>query len=153
MLPAINKVELLESFRDYEAAKTLNEVYWFRLGIDSAIAKLREIKKDLDQEMIRRMKEEGIREIIHDDGQNKTKVYVGHKTSERIKDTSVLIDLLKAGHELAYKALSSGQSAWRIAQVRLLADTLGLDLLEIKTEDTLEIKDVPMAVLENINPK
>jgi len=144
-------INAVEVYNDYELTSGVEPLYEFRVAMLGAMARMREIMDALDQELMRRMKETKTISFEFGLEERRVKVWVGQKTTKRIKDTKPLVELLKQGHELAYKALSGGQSAWKTAQVETLADTLGLDLIEITKEDKLEIKTVPLKVLENKN--
>jgi len=146
----MNKMEAIEAFCEYEDAKTVDDLYFQRLGIDGAIARLRQIKADLDAELILRMAEAGIKEFQYGEPGQGVKVKAFKESKKTIKDTKVLREMLwcddEAKRDMARKALSESQSAWKTAQVRVLADTLGLDLIETTWTDKIVVAVIPNSV-------
>ena len=54
-----------------------------------------------------------------------------------------------AEREMANLALTGSQAAWKIAQVKILADTLGIEgLIETTYEDKIEVKVIPVEQIE-----
>jgi len=138
---------------DFDCAETCRDVFTMRLRIEDAMKILKEYKKECDMYLIGRMKEEG-KEFFKEklaNGMNIIKY--GKVKKEKIVSTKRLIEMLnsedEAERELATKAISGGQSAWKIAQVKVLADTLGIDdLIETKYEDKIEVKVIPIEQIE-----
>ena len=148
-----DKMNALEVFRDYELAENLDELFAKLCLIQDAKAKLREIESEAKEEMMRRMKEEGVREFRTGPEGQQNLVRYGRKVTHKIKDTRRLIKMLwsanEAERDLSKEALAGGQSVWKIAQVRVLCDTLGIDdLIETQEKDELELKVVPIDQLK-----
>jgi len=138
---------------DFVEAEDFSGMFFERLAIDGAIKRLKEIKEEFDAELIRRMKEAKLDGVEIDAPTGRVKVYWSKKKKEIITDLKRLQNMLLAGtsdeQALAQRALAGGQSAWKLPQVRVLADTLGLtDLIETTYEDKVEIKILPVEMLE-----
>ena len=126
------------------------------------MARLREIRDELDDELVRRMKEENVVEFNTMLKGEPAKVWYSREKKEKIKNTRTLENMLfdglvpgpednpqsQARRELAKRALSGGQNAWKIPQVRLLVDTLGLDIIETTFGDKIKVKAVTDEILE-----
>ena len=138
----------LTEFTKYEMLNSPSDLFNFRVRIEDAIKLLRKYKEDLDTYMIGKMKEQGIREIASMLNGEEVKVYYAPEKKEKIKDVRVLQRMLvsdnQSEREMSLQALSGGQAAWKMGAVRVLQDTLGLDLIETTVQDKLEIKVLPL---------
>ena len=144
--------ELL-SFKDYELAKDNDELFVCRLKIEEAMQELKKIKANLDEELIRRMKEDGIKSFNVMLGENMSCVRYGKVKKQEITNTKKLKEMLTSeshsDRELALNALSDGQSAWKISQVKILQDTIGLEgLVKTTYGNKIEVQVVPVDLLK-----
>jgi len=138
---------------DFDCAETCRDVFTMRLRIEDAMKILREYKKECDEYLIDRMKEEKIESFEEHLASGKNIIKYGRVKNEKILSPKRLIDMLDdedtAKRELVRRALAGGQSAWKMAQVRVLCDTLGIkDLIETKYEDKIEVKVIPIEQIE-----
>jgi hypothetical protein len=148
--------QFLKPFYDYELCPDVNELFNHRLLIESAQAELREIKEKLDAELIRRMKEDNIKEFNTLLNGQQAKIYYAKNDKEKIINPERLYKYLTEGQPeeqaLAARCLSYAASAWKVAKVKELCDTLGIEQKEIiqKTEgDKIEVKILPVEMLKN----
>jgi hypothetical protein len=147
----INNNIQLEVYRQFEKVESNEGLYLLRLKIDDAMKILKDIKKNLDKELIQRMQDENVKKIEVILGEKKTVVSYGNKKIEKVINPDVIKNYLMSGNEtekaLAYRALSGGQSAWSVAKVREMADTLGMTLVSCTYESELVIKETPIDAL------
>ena len=143
----------LKPFLEYELAESNEALFVWRMRIEDARKELTEIKAKLDEELIRRMKEQNISSFEIALANGKNKITYGKKKTEKITDPLRLVKMLfsenEGERELSRKALSEGQSAWKIAQVRLIADTLGMpELIKTTFEEEIKLQIIPVEMLE-----
>ena len=135
-------IPLGNNFESVLNSGSAQDLACFRFKLEQAVSEIKEIKKHLDESLIKKMKDSGLEAVEIGD----FKIFPAKRKTEKIKSVGKLIEMLTsenmAERNLSRAALSSGQSAWKIAQVKVLADTLGLDLVETKWEDKVEIKAI-----------
>jgi len=136
----------LTPFQDYEMLEKPEELLEFRFHIEDARAKLKEIMDSLDEFMILRMKELGIASFEYGPDERRKLVKYGKTASKKV-DTAKMLHYLRSGtddeREMASRALSSGQSAWKATAVQEMADTLGIQLVETTFKDKIILKVIP----------
>ncbi len=141
-----NDVVLLKEIQPFadklEDISSKEELVWYRLRLQDAKSQVQIVIDELDKILVQKMKESDTKEMEIAD----YKVFLQKEKKETIKDTRVLVKMLtsdnEAERELSRRALSGGQSAWKISQVRLLQDTLGLDLIETNWGDKIKVQMV-----------
>lgn len=96
--------------------------------IEAAIKKLKEIKRQYENEIIEQMRETGEKEIVIGDW----KVYVTKEKTEKITKEGAqrLWSLVRASigtdkQELYLGLLAGGASAFKVGEVKTMADTMG----------------------------
>ena len=147
----------IKPFLDYELAETNEDLFVKRLLMEQARAELKKLIEQVDEELIRRMKEQGIKEFSMQTGGGEQKIYYAKKKTEKVIATIRLQEFLLDGEyderQLARRSLSNNASAWKIAKVRELCDTLGIEqkeIIEIKVEDKLVVKAIPVEKLKGM---
>jgi oligoendopeptidase F len=148
-----NKLQALETFREYPVSEDVHEWYTFRCLIQDAQAKLKEILQEFDSELMEQMDKAGIIEFSTGPEERRTIVKKGKAKKDKITNPAKLVSFLKspdsATREMAFNALSNGEAAWKKAQVKVLCDTLGIEpLVKTSWEDRLEIKAIPQAIAD-----
>lgn len=143
----------LTPFRSFEIWDSKDDLYLARLRCQDARAELNEIISKIDAVLIEKMKSENIRSFETGPEEARQKIIYGQKKTEKLTNPGKLVKMLfsanEAERELSRNALSGGSSAWKIAQVRTLADTLGIeDLIETTVEDKIEVKAIPVNLLK-----
>jgi len=145
----INKAKAIEEFLDFEDAETNDELFMARIGIDGAMARLKEIKAKLDEELMRRMTEQGIAKFQFgdanaDDGKIVEMKHEAIPAMDTKKLTNMLLGDDPDRRDMARRCLSSGQGAWKKAEVRDVADTIGdRDLIKYTRTGRIVVKAIP----------
>jgi len=155
-LEVMSELEVFKKFLDMQEPE---ELAFYRLKLEDAAAGIRKLKAALDEVCLRRMKEKGQKEFTL----GKYKCYRAPEVTKKIKDTRVLVKLLKSEdateREMAFNALSGGQSAWKMAQVELIEGTLGgtgnvpKEIVEKKKGDKIVFKMVDQTFLPDFRKK
>jgi len=146
-------LELQKYSDDIQELETTEQAMVLRGVLQDAQKYLRELISELDINLIRIMREQNVESFEWGfDEDTKRKVYVAKEKKEKITDTRKLRAMLtsddQAERELSHAALSSSQSAWKMAQVKILADTLGLNLIETTYGNKVVVKEVPVKLLK-----
>jgi len=148
---------VLEPFASFELCEGKDALFMHRLRIEEAMALLREYKEKLDEELVRIMREDGVEEFKSVIRGKPAKVWFSKEKKEEAADTRRLINMLHgnegdAARDLAFRALSSAKSGvWKTSQLRVLADTVGIDSKElIRTTfgDKIKVQAVEEDILE-----
>lgn len=149
-------MEELERYHyDIQELESTEQAMLLRGVLQDGIKRIKELIGELDTELIRLMREQSIESFEFGMDDMRRKIYVAKDKKEKITSTSKLRDMLfsedDAERELSRAALSTGQSAWKIAQVKILADTLGIDLVETTYGDKVMVKEIPVDKLPKPN--
>ena len=144
---------MLKPLYDFELQEKVEDVFGFRLMCEDAKAELKELIGKIDAHLIAQMKEKGISEFKMQLASGINKICYGKKKVEKVIGAEQLQKMLfsdnEAERELSRKALAGGASAWKTAQVKILADTLGLTgLVETTWKEEIELKVIPVEMLE-----
>jgi len=134
----------LKSYLDWEVVENLEELVIWRYRIEDAMRTLKEYKAKLDEHLIFTMKEQGVKEFSTGPEGNRQTIKYGKKMARKV-NAKALMQMLCEGttdeHLAAKSCLSSGQSAWKAAQVELIADSMGReDLVKKEFSEKIEVK-------------
>jgi len=150
-----NPSEVLAQYHDFDAMDGLPDMINLRNRIDDATALLAKYKAELDEELIRRMKEQKRASFTMQLASGKSIITYKPKKKETITDAPRLEKMLFEGskdeRELAKKAIPMSPSSWKVAQVRVLCDSLGINQKELilKTfQDEIKLSLIPVEMLE-----
>jgi hypothetical protein len=147
----MDKYNIAVAYDHTEVERTPDALFIHRLRIESAMAELRRIKDELDQELILVMKEKGIASFEFGMEERRQIVKYGKQKKDTINANALRKWLSGTDEErlMALDCLSGGQSVWKAAQVRMIQDSIGRDDL-IKTDwfDKIEVKAVPVDKLK-----
>ena len=148
------EMKALEVFTNYPVqSEDIQDWYTWRCKVQDGIARMKEILKEFDEEMMQKMDDLGTASFDSGMEGGKVRVIKGKVKKDKITDIPRLVKMLQspdeATREMAFLALSGSQSAWKVAQVKILADTLGIEgLVATTNQDKLEIKVIPQAILD-----
>lgn len=144
--------ELKKFHYDIEELESTEQAMMLRGRLQDGLKYIKELIAELDLELMRIMREQDIQSFEWGIDELRKKIWVGKKKTEKITNLAKLRQMLfsedEAEREMSRAAMSSGQSAWKVAKVKELADTLGLDLVQTTYSDKLEIKEVPVNLLK-----
>jgi len=144
----------LEPYTKYEMSETLDELFEWRCKIEDAMAQLREVRANADEELIRRMKEKNLVQFKTQYMGGESVVKYGKKKKTKV-DTRLMKKFLFGGkgssQDMARDALAGGQSAWKAAKVQLMADTLAIPkLIETTHEDKIVVEIIQTEKLKQM---
>jgi len=137
----------LTPFQDYEMLDEPVDLLEFRFHIQDAIGMLRDIMSRLDEKMIFEMRKRNLKSFEYGPEEMRKLVKYGKVSTRRI-NANKMLHYLKSGtdeeKEMAFRALSGGQSAWKGAAVQEMADTIGDEgLYTMFYKDQIELKVIP----------
>lgn len=148
-------VDVEREYRRFEQIDGIENLFLWRLKIDDAMARLVQVKRDLDEELIRRMKDEGKSDFETMIAGKTSRVWYAPETKKKLKNTRVLINMLLSNKgnikDLAFGALSNGQQVWKMSKVEILCDTLGIkreEMIEVEKGEKIKVESAPLDILE-----
>lgn len=154
---ALNMNYLLDKLYDtLQETTDKDALYFVRLGVEDMRSLLKKMLDAFDAKMVEIMKGEKIHEFEAGPEGRRAVIYYGKEKDETLTDDGLrtLRDMLKSAEpdvQLALLALPTSASAWKLARVKEIADTKGLERDEmIRTEykDKVAVQYVPKYILE-----